>query len=79
MGNECYADPLQYFRCLFLFCSVWERLILSEAAPLKRPDHHKNKGCLKISTHPGFQMFDKLAETEKEASLQARLEQTEYA
>lgn len=58
---------------------MWERLILSEAAPLKRTNSHKKKGRLKISTHPGFQMFDKLAEAEKEASLQARLEQTEYA
>lgn len=58
---------------------MWERLILSEAAPLKRTDSHKKKGCLKISTHPGFQMSDKLAEAEKKASLQTRLAQAEYA
>lgn len=29
--RKCYVDPFQYFRCLFLFCSAWDRLILSEA------------------------------------------------
>lgn len=29
--QKCEVDPFLYFRHLFLFCSAWDRLILSEA------------------------------------------------